>query len=65
MDEETQQMRQVAEAARALWEHESTILEILRRGDYELKKYHDRTAELRSDLNTQLLAWRDLRASEG
>lgn len=65
MDKETQQMRRVAEAARALWEHEATILEILRRGDYELKKYHDRTDELRSVLNAELVVWRDICAAEG
>ncbi|HUX05500.1 MAG TPA: hypothetical protein VMV53_11440 [Acidimicrobiales bacterium] len=58
MDDEATQARRVAEAARRLREHEHTILEALRGGDFVRQEYDDRTWTLRCELDEEITKWR-------
>jgi hypothetical protein len=57
MDEEVIAMRRVAEAARALYEHERGIIEVASEGDIAQSIFWQKTQELTSTLNNDLREW--------
>jgi hypothetical protein len=58
MDDEADQVRRVAEAARRLREHQLSILGVLGAGDFERQEWNDRSVTLCVDLDAEITTWR-------